>query len=57
MKKIVIFALLSLMIVGGLLTAYMYFDSKNTSDYSGGMFVDKGEKHEYAKLYHLCEGI
>lgn len=54
MKKRMILAILclSLLIAGGI-TAYVYLGEEQDSDYSSGMFVDRGDLHGYAEMYHL----
>lgn len=54
MKKGLIVAILCLtLIVAGGITAYLYLDEQEKPDYSGEMFVDRGDKDGYATMHYL----
>lgn len=56
-KRIFILTVLTLILIGGSITAYQYIEEHKESKTTNGMFVDRGDKHGYAKVHHLCESI
>ena len=56
-KRIFILAVLTLIMIGGSITAYKYIEEYKRSETSNGMFVDRGDYHGYAKVHHLCESL
>lgn len=56
-KRTLILTLLTLMLIGGSITAYKYIEDHKESETTNGMFVDRGEYHGYAKVYHLCKSV
>lgn len=56
-KRTLILTLLTLMLIGGSITAYKYIEDHKESETTNGMFVDRGEYHGYAKVHHLCKSV
>lgn len=58
MKKYILIVILCIgLLISGGITAYWYFGEQESSDYSNGIFVDRGELNGYATMYHLFTTI
>lgn len=56
-KRILILTLLTLILIGGSMTAYKYIEDHKQAGTTNGMFVDRGDYYGYAKVYNLCKSI
>lgn len=56
-KRVIILTLLTLILIGGSITAYKYIEDQKQSETTNGMFVDRGDYLGYAKVYHLCKSL
>lgn len=58
MKKYILLVVLCIgLLISGGIAAYEYLGEQEPSDYSSGMFVDRGDLDGYAAMYHLFETI
>lgn len=56
-KRTLILTLLTLILIGGSITAYKYIEDHKESETTNGMFVDRGDYHGYAKVHDLCKSL
>ncbi len=56
-KRLIILSLITMILIGGGITAYKYMEDHKPSDKTNGMFVDRGDNYGYAKVHHLCKSL
>ena len=56
-KRIIILSLVTVILIGGGITAYRYVENHKPSDKTNGMFVDRGNDYGYARVHHLCKSL
>lgn len=56
-KRLIILSLITMILIGGGITAYKYMENHKSSYKANGMFVDRGDDYGYAKVHYLCKSL